>query len=121
MNKLLFSKNHIWVLLNGDSAKVGITDYAQQKLGDILFLNLPDVEDTLKVGETFGDVESVKLVSDLISPMNGYVVSINEDLVDEPELINNEPYSAWFAEIKEFELSKELMTEEEYKEFVESL
>ena len=86
--ELKYSKSHEWVALDGDSAVVGLTDYAQSELGDLVFVNLPEVGDTVEAGEVFGDVESVKAVSDVYSPVTGEVTEINEELLDSPELIN---------------------------------
>lgn len=114
MDDRLFSKKHIWVLKNADTVTMGITDFAQEKLGNIMFLNLPDVGERLKTGQHFGDIESIKTVSDLISPVDGEVVKINEELVDEPDIINEEPYTSWLVEVKVTSLSDELMDEETY-------
>jgi glycine cleavage system H protein len=116
-----FSKEHLWILQEGNKAKIGISDYAQEKLGNILFLNLPDEEDELIVGSVFGDIESVKTVSDLIAPLSGRVVAVNEDLIDEPDAINEEPYESWFVEVELADLPEDLMTENDYKEFVNNL
>lgn len=121
MSELLFSKKHIWVNSEEEKVKVGITDYAQDKLGNILFINLPDCEEDVVIGNTFGDIESVKTVSDLISPVDGKVISVNEDLVDEPDIINDTPYKAWLIEVEASKKSDELMTESEYKEYLEKL
>ena len=89
MSIRMFSENHIWVEENGGTLLLGITDHAQEKLGNIMFLNLPDVGTVLAKDEKFGDVESIKTVSDLLSPVDGEVVRINEELADEPERIND--------------------------------
>lgn len=114
MEKRLFSKNHVWVEKKDNTARIGISDYAQKKLGNIMFLNLPDVGDILKINQCFGDIESIKTVSDLLSPIDGEVVCVNESLVDEPDMINENPYECWFVEVKVNELSSELMDEERY-------
>ena len=114
MNNRLFSKTHIWVSGNEDTVILGITDFAQEQLGSVMFLNLPDVGEKLKIGQPFGDIESIKTVSDLISPVEGEVLKINEELVDEPDLINDEPYNSWFVEVKVTLLSDELMDEKAY-------
>ncbi len=110
----LFSKEHIWVSENTDTVILGITDFAQEQLGNIMFLNLPDVGEKLKIGQPFGDIESIKTVSDLISPVEGEVLKINEELMDEPDLINTEPYKSWFIEVRFTLLSDELMDENTY-------
>ena len=118
--ELTYSKSHAWVALDGDSAVVGLTDYAQSELGDLVFVNLPEVGDTVEAGEVFGDVESVKAVSDVYSPVTGEVTEINEELLDSPELINDDAYEAWFIKVKDVSATEELLTAEEYKAFVES-
>ena len=118
--ELKYSNSHEWVALDGDSAVVGLTDYAQSELGDLVFVNLPEVGDTVEAGEVFGDVESVKAVSDVYSPVTGEVTEINEELLDSPELINDDAYEAWFIKVKDVSATEELLTAEEYKAFVES-
>ncbi len=119
---LKYTKSHEWVELFEDgSVVIGLTDYAQKELGDIVFVNLPEVDDTVSAGEAFGDVESVKAVSDVLSPADGVVIEINEALLDAPESINEEPYAAWFIKIKEAAISEELMDADTYKAFVEGL
>ena len=119
-DELKYSKSHEWVKLDGDIAIVGLTDYAQSELGDLVFVNLPEVGDTVEAGEVFGDVESVKAVSDVYSPVTGEVTEINEELLDSPELINDDAYEAWFIKVKDVSATEELLTAEEYKAFVES-
>ncbi|MEF9991216.1 MAG: glycine cleavage system protein GcvH [Romboutsia sp.] len=97
---LKYSSKHTWVKLEGEYAYVGITDYAQDQLGEILFVEMPEVEDTITKDEDFGVVESSKVASDLIAPISGEVVEINEKLEDEPECINDEPYESWIIKIK---------------------
>ena len=99
---------------------MGLTDFAQSELGDLVFVNLPEVGDTVEAGEVFGDVESVKAVSDVYSPVTGEVTEINEELLDSPELINDNAYEAWFIKVKDVSATEELLTAEEYKAFVES-
>ena len=117
---LLYSKSHEWVKEEGDIAVIGLTDYAQSELGDLVFVNLPEEGDEVSVGEAFSDVESVKAVSDVYSPVSGTVCEINEELLDAPEKINEEPYEAWFVKVKDITEKEELLTAEEYKAFVES-
>lgn len=121
MSDRLFSKEHIWVVKDGECATLGVTEYAQEELGNIMFLNLPDVGESLTCGESFGDIESIKTVSDLISPVDGEVIKINEDLMDEPDSINDAPYESWFIEAKVEALSADLMSEEEYLSCKEEL
>ena len=103
-----------------NSAVVGLTDYAQSELGDLVFVNLPEVGDTVEAGEVFGDVESVKAVSDVYSPVTGEVTEINEELLDSPELINDDAYEAWFIKVKDVSGTEELLSAEEYEAFVAS-
>lgn len=118
---MLFSKHHIWVDIIDDTAKIGITEYAQEKLRSILFINLPDVEEEFSVNDNFGDIESVKTVIDLQIPVAGTVIAVNEELVDEPERINDAPYDSWFIKVKMTEKSEDLMTESEYEGFIKKL
>ena len=115
---LKYSETHEWVeLLSDGTAKIGLTDFAQQKLGKLVFVNLPLVGDELTAGEAFGDVESVKAVSDVIAPLDGIVLEVNEELLDEPGLINDDPYGAWLVKV-ELTLSKGvLMGADEYEAF----
>ena len=100
-DELQYSKDDEWILLEDDSVTIGVTDFAQQQLGDIVYIELPSVGNSFAEGETFGVIESVKAVSDLIAPVAGQVVAINEDLVDQPEIINDECYGAgWIIKIK---------------------
>lgn len=117
---LLYSKSHEWVKEEGDVAVIGLTDFAQSELGDLVFVNLPEEEDEVTVGESFSDVESVKAVSDVYSPVSGVVCEVNEELLDAPERINEAPYDAWFVKVKDITDKEELLTAEEYKAFVES-
>lgn len=119
-DELKYSKSHEWVKLDGGTAVVGLTDFAQSELGDLVFVNLPEVGDTVEAGEVFGDVESVKAVSDVYSPVTGEVTEINEELLDSPELINDNAYEAWFIKVKDVSATEELLISEEYKAFVES-
>ena len=118
--ELLYSKSHEWVKEEGDIAIIGLTDFAQSELGDLVFVNLPEEGDEVTVGEAFSDVESVKAVSDVYSPVSGIVCEINEELLDAPEKINEEPYEAWFVKVKDITEKEELLSAEEYKAFVES-
>jgi len=95
-----YSNDHEWAKLEGDTVKVGISDYAQDALGDIVFVELPEVGDTLGAGDEFGTLESVKAVSELYLPIGGEIVAVNSELEDSPELINQDPYGGWIIEIK---------------------
>ena len=118
---LLYSKTHEWVLFAEDgTATVGITDYAQDQLGDLVFVNLPEAGDTVTAGETFADVESVKAVSDVNSPVTGEVAEINETLADEPQRMNQAPYDSWFIKVKDITDRAKLMDAEAYEAFVAS-
>jgi len=120
---LKYTKDHEWVRLKGDRGIVGITHYAQKQLGDVVYLELPEVGRKLKVQETFGNVESVKAVSELFSPVAGEVAEINAALVQGPEKINSDPYGdAWMIAVKLDDPAavKALMDAADYKAFVES-
>ena len=95
-----YAESHEWVKLDGDIATVGITDYAQHALGDIVYVDMPEVGDEVEAGEVFGAVESVKAASDLISPVSGEVVEVNENLEDAPESINAEAFENWIMKVK---------------------
>ncbi|MGD9963838.1 MAG: glycine cleavage system protein GcvH [Candidatus Izemoplasmatales bacterium] len=118
---LYYSKSHEWVKpLEDDVVLIGITDFAQSELGDVVFVDLPEAGDTVSQEEEFGAVESVKAASDLISPVSGEILEINEDLVGEPELLNKEPYENWLLKVKledPDELAS-LLSSEEYADFI---
>ena len=116
----LYAKTHEWVTFDGDTALVGISDYAQSELGDLVFVNLPEEGDEVVVGEAFADVESVKAVSDIYSPVTGVVAEINEELLDAPEKINEDAFGAWFIKVKDITDKAELINAEEYEAFCES-
>ncbi|MDO5589528.1 MAG: glycine cleavage system protein GcvH [Lachnospiraceae bacterium] len=118
--ELKYSKSHEWVKEEGDVKVVGLTDFAQAELGDLVFVNLPEVGDEVTVGEAFADVESVKAVSDVFSPISGVVTEINEDLLDAPESINEAPYDAWFVKVGEVSETEELLDADAYQAFVDS-
>lgn len=99
--ELYYTKDHEWARVEGDTATVGITDYAQSELGDIVYVELPEVGATVKQGESFGTIEAVKAVSDLYAPLSGEVTEVNTNLEDSPELVNQDPYGAgWMIKIK---------------------
>lgn len=118
--ELLYSKSHEWVKEEDGVYTIGITDFAQSELGDLVFVNLPEEGDEVTAEEAFADVESVKAVSDVLSPVTGVVEEINEELLDAPEKINEAPYEAWFVKVKDVTDKEELLTADEYKAFVES-
>ena len=116
---LKYTKSHEWVKENGDgTVTVGLTDYAQQELGDLVFVNLPLAGDGVTAGEAFGDVESVKAVSDVFSPVSGEVAEINEELLDAPRMINETPYDAWLIKVENVSDSEELLSAVEYEAFL---
>lgn len=117
----LYARTHEWVVIEDDTALIGISDYAQSELGDLVFVNLPEAGDEVEAGEVFADVESVKAVSDIYSPVSGTVMEINEELLDSPELINEDANEAWFIKVEGVsEQIDELLTPVEYEEFCES-
>jgi glycine cleavage system H protein len=120
---LKYNSEHLWVKINGDKALIGVTDYAQDQLGDIIYVDIPEVGYELEQNESFGTIESAKSVSELYAPLGGQVTRINESLKDEPELINEEPYDAgWILEVKlnnENEV-EELLSPEQYEELLNS-
>ena len=118
--ELLYSKSHEWVKEEGEEMVIGLTDYAQSELGDLVFVNLPEEGDELTVGEAFADVESVKAVSDVYAPVAGTVSEINEELLDAPEKINEAPYETWLVRVKDVTEKEALLSAEEYQTFVES-
>ena len=117
---LMYSKSHEWVKEEGDLYVIGITDFAQSELGDLVFVNLPEVDDDVTVEEAFADVESLKAVSVILSPVSGVVAEINEELLDAPQMINEAPYDAWFIKVADVTDKEELLTAEEYEAFVAS-
>ncbi len=108
-NELRYSKSHEWIRMDGDVAVIGISDFAQDALGDVVFVNLPQVGDEVTAGESFGDVESVKAVSDLICPVSGVVCQVNEELEDSPENLNEDPYGAWIIKVEHITGQEELL------------
>ena len=116
---LLYTESHEWVLFDEDgSATVGITDFAQDQLGDLVFVNLSEEGDEVTAGESFADVESVKTVSDVLSPVTGEVAEVNESLADEPQLMYQAPYESWFVKVVNITDKADLMDAEAYEAFV---
>ena len=113
---LQYTKSHEWLRMDGDVAVIGISDFAQDALGDLVFVNLPEVGDEVTAGEAFGDVESVKAVSDLISPVTGSVCEINEELLDAPEKLNEDPYGAWIIKVNNVAGTEDLLDPAAYEE-----
>ena len=95
-----YTKDHEWIRVSGDTADVGITDYAQRQLGDVVYVDLPDVGRHISAGESFGSIESVKAVSELFAPMSGEVVEVNPRLKDHPEAVNSEPHESWMVKVR---------------------
>lgn len=119
---LLYSKEHEWIKKEGNKVRIGITDFAQEELGDIVFVELPEVGDEIDIDESFGSVESVKTVSELYAPVSGKVIEVNEELDDSPELVNESPYEdAWMIVVElenEADLDN-LLTAEQYQEEID--
>ena len=113
--ELKYTKTHEWIKdLNNGTVEIGLTDYAQDALGDLVFVNLPQVGDSVTAGTTFCDVESVKAVSDVYSPVTGVVAEINEVLLDSPQNINQAPYEAWFIRVKNVSATVEYLDADTY-------
>lgn len=117
--ELKYTKSHEWLREEEDgTVLIGITDYAQSQLGDLVFVNLPEEGDEVTAGEAFGDVESVKAVSDINSPVSGTVNQVNEDLLDVPQSINEDPYEAWFIRVSQVTDMEEVLDAEAYEAWV---
>lgn len=116
---LLYSNDHEWVRVEGEKAYIGITDFAQHSLGEIVYVELPEVGDDLNAGDVFGVIESVKAASDSYLPVSGKVLEVNEALSDSPQLINEDPYGSWIVLVELSEKSDldDLMNAQEYEEF----
>lgn len=122
-DNLSYTKEHEWAQIDGDVATIGITDYAQEQLGDIVYLELPEVDDEVAAGDTFGTVEAVKAVSDLYAPLTGTVVAVNENLENNPEVVNEDPYEkGWLLKIKISDMQEidNLLNASEYNSFIEA-
>ena len=113
--ELKYSKSHEWVKMDGDVAVIGISDFAQDALGDVVFINLPGEGDSVTASEAFGDVESVKAVSDIISPATGVICAVNEDLADAPENLNSDPYGAWIIKVENITGQEDLLDAAAYE------
>jgi len=117
--ELKYTKSHEWIDRQPDgSVKIGLTDFAQKELGDIVFVNLPQEGDSVEAGTAFADVESVKAVSDVFSPVTGTVQAVNEDLLDAPEQLNKAPYEAWMVQVGEISSTEDLLSAAEYLTFL---
>lgn len=119
-DELRYTEDHEWVTVSGDTLKIGISDYAQDQLGDIVFVEMPEVGATYGKGDEFGTLESVKAVSELYLPIGGEIVAVNEALGDSPELINQDPYANWIVEIKPSDTSEleQLLNVTAYRELL---
>lgn len=117
LENLFYSKDHEWVKVDGDKAYIGITDYAQHALGSVVFVELPEVNVDFSAGDTFGAIESVKAASDLYVPIDGKTIDINEALIDDPALVNEDPYDNWmiYIEIVDKSQLNNLMNSKEYE------
>ena len=115
--ELKYSNDHEWVKFEGNVAIIGISDYAQDAMGDVVFINLPEVGDTVTAGESFSDVESVKAVSDVNSPVTGVIVAVNEDLADSPENLNSDPYGSCIIKVENITETEELLDAAAYEAF----
>lgn len=117
---LYYTKDHEWVKVEGNLAYVGVADYAQHHLGDIVYVELPEVDDEIEKEEAFSAVESVKAASDVYMPVSGKVVEVNEELIDDPALLNADPYENWMIKIEMANKAEleELMTSEDYEKFL---
>ena len=115
--EMKYSKDHEWMKEEDGVVVIGISDFAQDALGDVVFVNLPGEGDEVTAGEAFGDVESVKAVSDLVSPVTGTVCAVNEDLLDEPEQLNKAPYDAWLIKVENVTGTEELLDAVAYEAF----
>ena len=115
--ELKYSKSHEWVKMEDGVAVVGITDFAQDALGDVVFINLPQEGDSVTAGESLGDVESVKAVSDILCPVSGTVAAVNEDLADAPEALNSDPYGSWIIKVDNITDEEDLLDAAAYEAF----
>ncbi len=115
---LFYTKDHEWVLINGDTATMGISDHAQGQLGDIVFVELPEVGKTVKIGDTLGVVESTKAVSDIFSAVEGTVTDVNTALTNTPDKVNSDPYGSWIVKMKFTKKNPELMDAKVYSEYL---
>lgn len=118
--ELFFTKDHEWIKVDGDEATVGITDFAQSKLGDIVYVELPETDEEVESGDAIAVVESVKAASDIFSPVDGSILEVNEELDDEPEKLNTDAMNAWIFKVKLSDLSQleELLDDTQYQDFI---
>lgn len=120
LKDLYYTNDHEWVKVEGEEAYIGITDYAQHSLGDIVYVELPEIDDEFDQEEAFSAVESVKAASDVYIPISGRVIAVNEALIDDPALLNSDPYDNWIVKIEMSDKSQidELMTSEDYEKLL---
>lgn len=121
-SELKFTKDHLWVRIKENTATIGVTDYAQEELGEVVLVEIPEISDEIDKGEAFGEIESTKTVTDLIAPLSGTVTEVNEKLESNPSLINDDPYAAgWLIEIEIIDPDEiaDLMTPDEYDAYIE--
>ena len=116
-SELRYTRDHEWIADENGLCVIGISDYAQNAMGDIVFVNMPQVGDDVTAGESFGDLESVKAVSDMLCPVTGTVAEINEELLDSPEKVNEDPYGAWIIKVSGVTETDELLSAAEYEAF----
>jgi len=124
LDSICYHKEHTWAKVEGDQVKVGISDYAQDQLGDIIFIELPDIGDVIDKGEVFGQAESAKTVSSLYMPVSGEIIEVNENVIDSPENVNEDPYGeGWMIVIKPKDLEevKDLLSNDGYISFLKEL
>ena len=117
---LKYSESHEWVKVEGNIAVIGVSDFAQKEMGDITYVDMPEVDDAVEAGEEFGALESVKASSDLISPVSGKVCAVNEELLDSPELLNSAPYDSWIIKVENVTDTEELLSAAAYDAFCET-
>lgn len=118
---IYYSKDHEWIKVDGDEVCIGITDYAQHALGEVVYVEMPEIDDELDAGDAFGVIESVKAASDSYMPVSGSIVEVNEELETTPQLLNSSPYDSWILKVKMSDSSEldSLMSHEDYKVFCE--
>ena len=119
---LKYTKDHEWIRISGDTADIGITDFAQQQLGDVVYVELPEAGRTVTAGEAFGSIESVKAVSELFAPMSGEVVEVNPALKDHPETVNSDPHGTWMVKVRlaDREAAASLLDSAQYEELIKT-
>ena len=120
--ELKYSKTHEWIKEDEEgNSIIGVTDYAQKELGDIVFIDMPEVGDDVIMGDSFADIESVKAVVDINSPVSGTIMEVNEELLDAPELLNDDPYESWIVKIKDVTETEEIIDADAYRDYCETL